>query len=285
MKKTSFIYLPILFFIYVSTEAVLKLFHSTLCESTGCLLADSLLRFDSIYLNFIGVFDALAILVVGILAYNKKISEKLFFLVVVSSLLFETIMLGYQYFASPEMCKFCMGVYTFLVIITLLSSKKYFLMVIPAVISLIVSLSFLAIPKSAPFVIKDGNYLIQSITCPHCKKVKEYLKEHHIDFKKLSIDDIEARNFATFLNFKTIPILVIKDGKRVNIINGDKNIIEFFNNKKEIVVEDSATVVEESAVVGEESVSNVNLLESDEEEADEGCGFATLEKLETNCSK
>ncbi len=285
MKKTSFIYLPTLFFIYVSTEAILKLFHSTLCKSTGCLLADSLLRFDSIYLNFIGVFDALAILIVGILSYNKKISEKLFFIVVISSLLFETIMLGYQYFASPEMCKFCMGVYTFLVIITLLSTKKYFLMVVPAVISLIVALSFLAIPKSAPFVIKDGNYIIQSSTCPHCKKVKSYLKEHHIDFKKLNIDDIEARNFATFLNFKTIPILVIKNGKKINIINGDKDIIEFFNNKKEIVVEEEATVVEDSAVVGDESSSSVNLLSNDDDEADEGCGFATLDKLETNCTK
>jgi len=285
MKKTSFIYLPILFFIYVSTETILKLFHSTLCESTGCLLADSLLRFDSIYLNFIGVFDALAILVIGILSYNKKISEKLFFLVVVSSLLFETIMLGYQYFASPEMCKFCMGVYTFLVLITLLSSKKYFLMVIPAVIALIVSLSFLAIPKSAPFVTKNGNYLIQSPTCPHCKKVKSYLKEHDIKFTKLNIDDIEARNFATFLNFKTIPILVIKDGKKVNIINGDKNIIEFFSKKKDIVVEENA-VVEESAVVEDDgSSSSINILTNDEAEADEGCGFATLEKLETNCSK
>jgi len=285
MKKTSFIYLPILFFIYVSTETILKLFHSTLCASTGCLLADSLLRFDSIYLNFIGVFDALAILIIGILSYNKKISEKLFFLVVVSSLLFETIMLGYQYFASPEMCKFCMGVYTFLVVITLLSSRKYFLMVVPAVIALIISLSFLAIPKSAPFVTKNGNYLIQSPTCPHCKKVKAYLKEHDIKFTKLNIDDIEARNFATFLNFKTIPILIIRNGKKVNIINGDKDIIQFFSKKKDVVIEENA-VVEESAVVGDDSSSSsINILTNDEDEADEGCGFATLEKLETNCSK
>jgi glutaredoxin len=285
MKKVSFIYLPILFFIYVTVEAVLKLFHSTLCESTGCLLADSLLRFDSIYLNFIGVFDALAILMVGILTFNKKITEKLFFVVLISSLFFETIMLGYQYFASPEMCKFCMGVYTFLLIMTLLSSKKYFIMVVPAVIALITSLSFLAIPKSAPFVIKNGNYLIQSITCPHCKKVKEYFKEHQIEFTKLTIDDIEARNFATFLNFKTIPILIIKDGKNINIINGDKNIIEFFDKKKGGLVEE-ATVIEESAVVGEEESSSiVNLLSSDEDEADEGCGFITLEKLDTNCTK
>jgi glutaredoxin len=280
MKKISFIYLPILFFIYVSAEAVLKLLHSSLCESTGCLLADSLLRFDSIYLNLIGVADALAILIFGILAYKKKAFEKLFFLVVITSLLFETIMLGYQYFASPEMCKFCMGVYAFLAVITLLSSKKYFIMIVPAVVALVTALSFLAIPKSASFVTKNGNFLIQSPECPHCKKVKKYLKENSIEFTKLSIDDVEARNFATFLNFKTIPILIIKNGKNVKIINGDKNIIEFFNNKNEVTVEESAVVGEESAT------SDINLLAGNsEEDADEGCGFVSLEKLDTNCSK
>jgi glutaredoxin len=229
------------------------------------------------------MFDALAILVVGILSFRGKISEKLFFIIVVTSLLFETIMLGYQYFASPEMCKFCMGVYGFLVVVTLLASKKYFLMVIPAIIGLVTALSFLAIPKSAPFVVESGNYLIQSPTCPHCKKVKVYLKEHNIEFTKLDIDAIEARNFATFLNFKTIPILLIKDGKRVEIINGDKNIIDFFTTKRSKAKE--STVVGESAVVGDDTPnSRINLMESGDE-GDEGCGFITLQKLDTNCSE
>ncbi len=284
MKKVSFIYLPTLFFIYVTTEAVLKLFHSSLCASTGCLLADSLLRFDSIYLNFIGVFDALLILTIGIFSYNKKVSEKLFFLVLVASLLFETIMLGYQFYASPEMCKFCMGVYTFLIVITILSTKKYFLMVVPLAISIFTALSFLAVPKSVAFVKNSGNYLIQSPTCPHCKKVKEYLKEHNIKFTKLNIDDIEARNFVTFLNFKTIPVLVIKNNKNVKIINGDKDIIEFFSKKDKNIKESS--VVEESVIVGEDSTnSGINLLSSDKDDSDEGCGFISLEKLETNCTK
>jgi len=283
MKKISFIYLPLLFFIYVTTEAVLKLFHSTLCESTGCLLADSLLKFDSIYLNFIGVADALIILLIGWLSFNKKISEKLFFIVLIASLLFETIMLGYQYFVSPEMCKFCMGVYTFLVIISILSTRKYFLMVVPFVISVFVALSFLALPKSQAFVTKDGNYLIQSSTCPHCKKVKEYLKDKNIDFKKLSIDDVEARNFATFLDFKTIPILLIKDGKSVQIVNGDKNIIEFFENKsKDTTTQDNIEVEDKKQEI--ESVDSSSLLYK-EDSSDEGCGFISLTKLESNCSK
>ncbi|SFV55380.1 Vitamin K epoxide reductase [hydrothermal vent metagenome] len=285
MKKLSFVYLPILFFIYLAVEAVLKLNHSTLCESTGCLLADNLLWFDSIYLNFMGLADALIILALGWLSYKKAISEKLFFLVLFASLGFETILLTYQYFASPEMCKFCMGVYTFLVVIMLLSSKKYFLMVVPVIVSVIVALSFLTIPKSEAFVTKDGNYLIQSATCKHCKKVKKYLHENNISFTKLNIDDIEARNFATFLNFKTIPILIVKEGKQIHIINGDNNIIDSFSKPKETVTVEDSIVAEESVVV--ESSSSSDLLYNDNAGADEGCGFASITTLEeeSNCSK
>jgi len=158
------------------------------------------------------------------------------------------------------------------------ASWRYFLVALFIFPSSIIPLSFLAIPKSEAFIIKDGNYLIQSPTCEHCKKVKSYLKKNSIRLTKLAIDDIEARNFVTFLNFSTIPMLIVKDGKNVKIVNGDSDIIEFFAEKET----ESKVVFEESvSVAGEDS----NLLYEDEGK-DEGCGFATLSKIdESNCSK
>ena len=279
MKKFSFIYLPLLFFIYILTETVMKFNHMSLCESTGCLLADNLLRFDSLYLNYIGLLDASLILLTGWIGYKKRIIAKIFYLVVFSSLLFETVLIGYQYFVSPEMCKFCMGVYAFLVLIALLSSRIYFLMVIPAVVSVVMALSFLSLPKSEAFVMNDGNYLIQSSSCPHCKKVKSYLSEQNISFSKIDIEDIEARNFATFLDFKTIPILLIKEGKKVQIINGDSNIIERFKALKRSE-DEPVNIVEEAVVSGD---SNSALFDTTAD--DEGCGFTTLTQVESNCSQ
>ncbi len=271
MKKLSFIFLPILFFLYVAGETYLKLNHSSLCASTGCKLADSLLLFDSIYLNYIGMLAGLGILITGVLSYKKIIHENLFYIVVGSALLFETIMLGYQYFASPEMCKFCMGVYSFLVVIMLTASFKHFIVAMMGVASVLMALSFLAIPESKPFVLKNGNYLIQSPSCPHCSKVKKYMKENYISFTKIDIEDIEAQHFATFLNFKTIPILIQKEGKSIKIINGDKDIIEAY--KKE----------NQGGVVIEESVSINSTFNTVDEE---GCGFADLNKLaqESDCT-
>jgi glutaredoxin len=179
-----------------------------------------------------------------------------------------------------------MGVYAFLVVITILATKKYFVIVVPAIISVLVALSFLALPKSHAFVTKDGNYLIQSPTCPHCKKVKEYLKDKDIEFTKLNIDDVEARNFATFLNFKTIPILLIKDGSSVKIINGDKDIIEFFENKsKNISVEESIEVEDSVQIDSNANETDSSSLLYSDDGAEEGCGFISLTKLESDCTK
>jgi glutaredoxin len=233
-------------------------------EPTGCELAGALLNFDAIYINYLGVFAALTLLILGLLTYKKKIPQLLFFVVLVASLLFETVMLGYQYFASPKMCAFCMGVYGFLVVILLLTARRYALAVIPSVIAVLMALSFLAIPASKTFIEKDGTYLIQSPTCPHCKKVKKYMHENNIDFTKIDIAEIEAQHFATFLNFKSIPILVIKEGKNVKIINGDRNII------------DSYEKIDSDEIQIEESVSLDTTFNAVEEE---GCGFGNLNTI------
>jgi glutaredoxin len=281
LKKLSFIYLPILFFIYIAVETFLKLNHSSLCESTGCELAGTLIWFEAIYLNYMGMATAFILIVLGWLSYRETISRKLFYMVLFSALFFETVLLGYQYFVSPEMCKFCMGIYGFLFTITVLSTpRRYLLMIIPAIVSVLIALSFLNLPKSKAFVVKDGNYLIQSVTCPHCKKVKEYMGKENISFKKINIESVEAQNFATFMNFKTIPILLIKDGKNVQIINGDKDIIEFFDKK---FGEESAVVVVEESVSITATSESTDLFQAAKDE--EGCGFASLEKVESDCSK
>ncbi len=227
------------------------------------------------------MFTALVLVILGWLSYRGAVSRKLFYMVLFAALFFETLLLGYQYFVSPEMCKFCMGVYGLLFTITILSTPpRYLLMIIPAIIAVITALSFLNLPKSEAFVIKNGNYLIQSPSCPHCKKVKEYMSKENISFEKIDIESVEAQNFATFMNFNTIPILLIKDGKNVQIINGDEDIVDFFKNK--FGNDDAEIVIEESVSITATSEST-DLFQAAKDE--EGCGFASLKKVESDCSK
>ena len=275
MQKIGFLVLPILFFIYNAGEIYLKVNHSSFCESTGCKLADGLLKYDSIYLNWAGLAGAFLIVVLGWMSYKNSSFKKFFFLVVFIALLFETIMLGYQYFASPSMCKFCMGIYAFLVSILLFSARSYFLVAIPAVLALLVALSSLKIANTAPAVVADGTYLIQSPTCPHCKKVKKYLKEHDIEFKKLEIGETRSQNFITFLGYHTIPMLIVKKGGYIEVVNGDEDIISHYENSST----DDDT--EEQAQEVQEPI-NVDSLYG-KIGGEEGCGFLPIEKEESSC--
>jgi len=274
MQLLSFVYLPILFFIYNASEIILKINHASICENTGCLLADSLLRFDSIYLNYIGTWVAFVIVLLGWSAYKGNLHKKFFYLVVFVALVFETIMLGYQYFVSPEMCKFCMGIYAFLALIMLFSSRRYFFMILPVIGAVLVALSFLAIPKQKAFIKKDGIYLIHSQTCSHCRRVKKYFKDNNISYEKIDIDLVEAKNFSTFVNFQSIPTVVIKKGKQVKIINGDSYITDYFDEQKKPEV----TPVQEE-VTTPIDVNSLYQNSSDEE----GCGFAAIVKKDKGC--
>jgi glutaredoxin len=276
VQKIGFLVLPILFFIYNASETYLKLNHSSLCESTGCKLADGLLKYDSIYLNYAGVLGAFLIMLLGFISYKNEKFRRYFYFVVFISLMFETIMLGYQYFASPQMCKFCMGVYAFLVSILLFSAKRYFLVALPAVLALLIALSSLKIANTAPAVIADGTYLIQSPTCPHCKKVKKYLKEHDIEFKKLDIDEARSQNFITFLGYHTIPMLIVKEDQSIKAINGDEKILEYYENR------DSKVEQSQQDEQPDEEPINVDSLYG-KIGGEEGCGFLPIEKEESSC--
>ena len=271
MQKLAYLILPALFFLYNLAETLLKLNHSSFCESAGCTFAANLLRFDSLYLNFIGVAVSALIMILGWMVYKEKVDKKFFLLLVFISILFETIMLGYQYFAAPMMCKFCMGIYAFLLAIMIAASKRYVWMILPAVLALLTSLSFLAIPKTMAYATSDGTYLIQSPTCPHCKKVKTYFKEHDIPFTKLDIHDPEAKNFATYLNYGTIPIMIVKKGSRVEIINGDEAILKSFEQESE-------------APQPTPSSASAPAISIDALPQEEGCGFFDIEKVEESCA-
>ena len=274
MQKIGFLVLPILFFIYNAGEIFLKLNHSSLCESTGCKLADGLLKYDSIYLNWAGAGGALLIVILGWVSYKNSSYKKFFYLVVFIALLFETIMLGYQYFASPSMCKFCMGIYGFLLSILLFSARSYFWVAVPAVLALLVALTSLKIPNTAPMVVKNGTYLIQSPTCPHCKKVKNYLKEHDIEFKKLEIGKAESQNFITYLGYHTIPMLIVKKGGHIEVVNGDEDIISHYENSEEESESQEEATIEEPINV-DSLYGNIG--------GEEGCGFMPIAQEESSC--
>jgi len=240
MKKFSFVILPMLFLFYLATELILKVTNSTLCSSDGCALTGTLLKFDAIYLNYLGLLSSLLLVILGLLVYKDKIAKKFFYFVLFASLIFEMILITYQYFILPEMCLFCLGVFGFLLLIALFTTKRYFLALIPLLGTIVMALSVLNFSTSSAesykkvFIKDDGNYLIQWDQCGHCKKLKKYLNSKHIAFKKVDITHIQSQIFLEFIDIHKIPVLIVKEGNRDTIIHGNKKIIEYFESSKSL---------------------------------------------------
>ncbi len=228
MKFISRVLLPILLLAYIGYETWLKLHHLSLCSATGCRLAGELLRFPSIYLNYMGMAAVGAILLFGLLSLFRPAFEKLYFIALYAAIAFESIMIGYQIFANPEPCLFCLGVYGGLLLIALASRPRWFLYTLPAIFALFFALGDLAIPKNQALVQGDGLYLIASDHCPHCRKVKEYFKEHKVNYRLLSVNDPSVRHLAKALGISEIPILIRREGVRTLILYGDRPIIDTF---------------------------------------------------------
>ena len=174
MRFFARVFLPFLLLVYIGIETYLKLQHTSLCGEVGCKLAGELLRFDLIYLNYFGLASVLSLLFLGYRSLKSTFFETLFFIVLYAAIAFEATILSYQFIVNSEPCIFCLGVFSSLLLIALFSQVKHFTIIIAAVLSILLGLSTLTIPQNRSFITIPGLYLIQSETCPHCKKVKEY---------------------------------------------------------------------------------------------------------------
>jgi len=238
MRFFARVFLPLLLLGYIGTETYLKLQHSSLCGEVGCKLAGELLNFDAIYLNYFGMAGVFILMILGYLSLKNKFYEAVFFMGLYGAIAFEATILSYQFVSNPEPCIFCLGIFSSLLLIALFSHIKHFALTLATVLAIFVGLNTLAVTKNKTFVSKPGNYLIQSDSCAHCKKVKAYFTEKNISYTPISTKEASARSFLKFVGTTSIPVLIIKKRLETQLITGDKKIIEHFKSKNIPVIDE-----------------------------------------------
>ena len=231
MTFFSRVFLPFLLLGYIATETYLKVQNTSLCGEVGCKLAGELLKFDAIYLNYLGIIGLFSLVILGYLSLNNKFFSALFFIGLYAAIAFETTIISYQFVANPEPCIFCLGIIGSLVVIALLTHIKSFGIVLVSMLAIFLGINTLAINKNQAFTTKNGNYLIQSKTCPHCKIVKTYFAEHNITYTPISTQEASARSFLKFVDITSIPVLIMKEPSGITLLTGDKKIIAHFETK------------------------------------------------------
>ncbi len=218
--------LPLFLLIYIGVETYFKMHHISLCESTGCKMAGDLLKFNPIYLNFLGIGGAFVLFILSLI--KSEITTKLYEWLIAVMASFETLLIASQFAINPEPCKFCLGVYAFLLVIFLVTNWKRFIFFIPVFLAVFVGMQILAVPKNSALIKKDGLYLIASKTCPHCKAAKKFLNEKNISYNVIPSSNINALYMAKTLGISKIPIAIKKEKEIYTIIVGDKSIKNFF---------------------------------------------------------
>jgi len=232
MRIFARIFLPFLLLAYIATETYLKLNKSSLCEATGCKLAGELLKFDAIYLNYVGIVAVFFLIIFGYYSLKSKFFETLFFVGIYAGIAFEATILSYQFIVNPEPCIFCLGIFGSLLLIAFFTSMKHFIFVLFSIGMIFAGLNTLTIAKNKSYLNENGTYLIQSKGCSHCKKVKAYFAQNDIKYKAISVSEVNARNFLKFVNIASIPVLIEKSAEGLKILKGDTAIIKYFEKQK-----------------------------------------------------
>jgi glutaredoxin len=278
MRYFARVFLPLLLLGYIALETYLKFQNTSLCGEVGCKLAGELLKFDPLYLHYLGLASVLALVLFGIRSIKSAFFETLYFMLLYAAITFEATILGYQFLANPEPCTFCLGIFSSLLVIAFFSHMKHFIVILAAVLALYIALNTLAIPQNKAYVTQPGNYLIQAETCSHCKKVKAYFSDNSITYTSISTKEVSARGFLKFVDISTIPVLIMKDTSGISLLKGDQNIIKHFEAQKELK---NTTEVSQDVVPA--STQNASIgLSSDFLSAggdDGGCALTIVEEV------
>jgi len=212
-------------FLLTTIELILKFSRSSLCNSRGCLLAESSLIIPDKFLISLGIITFLTLFFLSILNKESLIDA---LLVVIFSL--EGVLVGYQLFRLKNICYFCISVFSIFVVLALLRvlQKRWF--VLTGFLSFLSVLLLLAVlkPTVSSTLPNSNTVLIYKTSCPHCERVEKFLKLKGLKIKE--VDVTKCTGFLKSLGIEAVPALVIRGRGKIEVLIGDNNIINYFSN-------------------------------------------------------
>ena len=211
---------------------LLELGGKRLCHSEGCLVVDSFSKSDPL-MNLLGLLFFGAALA-GELLGAVNLSGLLLTLALVA----EGYLLGFQLFVIGKLCHFCLAVFTLVFVSNLLYLFRNLAEGRDVKATLLGFLGFLTVLFMVWFVNpqigelpKGENVVIYSPNCPHCERVLSYCRSHNINATFVNIN--REKGLCHSLGLEEIPILIHREGGKLEIIVGDSRIIPYLREKYE----------------------------------------------------
>ncbi len=213
--------------ILTTSELILKFLHSNICNSTGCILAASSLIIPDKLLILLGIITFLTLFLLSQLNKENLIDA---LLIVVLSL--EGLLVGYQLFRLKNICHFCISIFFIFLSLTVIRLVQNKWAILTGILSFFAVLSMFSVLK--PVVVNQlpssNIVLIYKTNCPHCEKVENFLKENDIKIDRVNVTN--CLSFLKSINITAVPALVVRRKSKIEILIGDRNIINFLSEQK-----------------------------------------------------
>jgi len=231
VNKKIFLAVSVLATIFVLTEIIMQSFGKSICQTEGCKVVAQYVRYGDISILLIGLvtFSFLALLSFRELYLNKPGAGPFINLVLIVSLACEGFFTGYQAFSIHTPCLFCLIIFAFigvLSIIRLLAGERE---IIAGLLSLaaVFSMLYLVLPAGAPVSLptSDRVVLFFSKDCKHCTEVIRHLAEKKIEVKHLDVKGYSA--FLKSMGIDTVPTIMVNALNQRLFLSGKDAILNY----------------------------------------------------------
>jgi hypothetical protein len=238
-------------------------FGSAICPHEGCKVVEGLTAIPPLYFNLMGfIFFQSVFWTTRLQKRMAALPLDLLSLLLMSGLVFDSVLLAYQIFVARTFCGYCLLIFVLVLMLNILHGQRQILIGLAALGVTIFSFSALTFMptgvfsqseplKSASYGMKSCSapskeiYLIFSADCPYCENVLQTLSNcNSCDLYLNPIDRIESfdnmvvdlnPDFAPDVNrlvlgvlgIDTVPVLVVKTQEGLRFIRGEKKIVNY----------------------------------------------------------
>ena len=245
-------------------QAVIGLsYGSIICPNSGCKVVEGLTTISPLYLNFLGlIFFQFVFWGLRFQKKETKLSADLLGLLLISGLVFDSVLLAYQIFVARTFCGYCLLIFVMVLSLNLFYGRRQMgagIAILSMMLFAFAALTFMPTGvlsqteplKTAAYGVKSCSsptkeiFLIFSSNCPYCEKVLQTLGNcnscdlylNPID-KIDSISNIELEPNPKFspeinrlvlgvLGIDSVPVLVVKSAEGYRFIKGEPKIINY----------------------------------------------------------
>ena len=256
MKKlaVAYTFLIMLGGILTLVGLMMSMLHSSICDSAGCRIVESYLKFDERYMYALGFVFFCSLYLTERIKSLSRYSH----LLVMSALAAEGYLVGFQFFVAHTFCQFCISFASIIAgisLIRLISGAKepilFGICLFVLTFSLVGSINVASTP-----IPTDSHVLIYSKECPHCEEVIRFCKERAIPLKLVEAGEVKGA--LGWMGIDAVPILVCNDDNGKKIYSGAKTIEAVLTAKNEPIAKETATKVGHAGTIPRQMKGNIN---------------------------